>query len=169
VTDKKMMTENNDSESNDLDVNENKNSDDHFVRLWLANLLAQLDGNMSEETQRYVFKGCSSVHYQRLQMDEITSQYQGNLVGFIKMLADKWNWKVTYDPETNLITADENKKECVCPIVRLSSAPVSAILCHCSEGFAERMFSAVVGRPVQAQVVQSILRGNPTCIYRIQI
>jgi hypothetical protein len=39
----------------------------------------------------------------------------------------------------------------------------------CSEGFAERMFSNVLGQPVQASVLRSILKGDPSCVYEVQI
>ncbi len=42
-------------------------------------------------------------------------------------------------------------------------------LCYCSEGFAERMFSIVQGSPVQAIVASSVQRGDPTCVYRIEL
>ncbi len=40
-------------------------------------------------------------------------------------------------------------------------------LCNCSEGFAERMFSYILNRPVRATVIASILRGDKSCKYEI--
>jgi len=45
----------------------------------------------------------------------------------------------------------------------------STLLCDCSEGFAEKLFSAVVGKPVKAEVVASIQRGAKSCRYRISL
>lgn len=45
----------------------------------------------------------------------------------------------------------------------------STLLCDCSEGFTEKMFSAVVGKPVKAEVVASIQRGAESCRYRITL
>jgi hypothetical protein len=163
------MDEKSDSELNSAMIQEDPDTDDRFVDAWVANLLSLLQQSIPDETQKHLFKECSAVHYDRIGMEDIVSQYRGDLDGFLKVLEEKWQWRVVYDPETNQITADENKNECVCPIVRLSSSPIPTILCHCSEGFAERMFSAVVGRPVKAQVMQSILRGSSSCVYRIQM
>jgi hypothetical protein len=58
---------------------------------------------------------------------------------------------------------------CVCPLVQQNIGVVSTTLCHCSEGFAERMFSAVIEKPVKATVTRSILRGDKSCVYTIQI
>jgi len=146
-----------------------QDQDNRLAHAWTAHLLALLDANLPEDTKKAVLKECSIIHYREAQMDALVAQYRGDLPGFIQVLSRNWQWKVTYDPHEGVISADENKPTCVCPLVRLSAAPVSAILCHCSEGFAERMFSAVVGRPVTAQVSRSVLRGDPTCVYRIQI
>ena len=163
------MPENSNSGTNVSVVQENQNNDDRFVHDWISNLLSQLNSSLSDDTKKIVLKGCSAVHYRAIQMEELVSQYRGNLAGFLQVLSEKWQWKVAYDPVAQVITADENKNDCVCPVVRLSSSLVSEILCHCSEGFAERMFSAVVDGPVKAQVIQSVLRGDRICIYRIQV
>jgi predicted hydrocarbon binding protein len=63
--------------------------------------------------------------------------------------------------------ADENKTKCVCPMVNKEKGVRSSILCYCSEGFAEKMFSTVVGHPVKAKVISSIHRGNNRCKYQI--
>lgn len=88
---------------------------------------------------------------------------------FIQFLSEQWQWQVAYDPAETVITADENKSYCVCPLVQQSPQVVSGTLCHCLEGFAEQMSSEVVGGPVKATVVQSVLRGDKSCVYSIQI
>jgi predicted hydrocarbon binding protein len=116
-----------------------------------------------------LLQGCAAAHYRSANMDAIVSQYTGNLAGFLAFLSEKWQWKVTYDQGTQTIIADENKPACVCPIVQMVPGKVSATLCHCSEGFAERMFSAVIEKPVEAKVVRSILRGDQSCVYSVQV
>ena len=164
-----MRSEKSGNELDEVLDEESQKNDDQFIQDWLANLLSVLNASLSSDEQEMILQRCSALHYDRIHMQELLSQFRGNLVGFIQLLEDKWNWKIVVDPVLNVITADENKEVCVCPIVRLSSRPISGILCRCSEGFAERMFSGVVDGPVKAQVDQSILRGDPSCIYRIQI
>ena len=60
---------------------------------------------------------------------------------------------------------DENKDFCVCPLCQAQKMP--PLLCNCSEGFAERMFSNILNRPVRATVIASILRGDKSCKYEI--
>jgi predicted hydrocarbon binding protein len=47
--------------------------------------------------------------------------------------------------------------------------PGSDVICYCSEGFAERMFSRVAGVEVSAEVVSSVRRGDLSCVYRIEL
>jgi hypothetical protein len=161
------MSENIDSATNGSTVQENRPFDEQLAYAWVVNLLSVLDDNLPDETKKAVLNGCAAVHYRALNMDELIGQYRGDLAGFIALISEKWQWKVDYDAEARVIIADENKPECVCPVARLGQ--VSGVLCYCSEGFAERMFSGVVGGPVQARVVRSILRGDKSCVYQIQI
>jgi hypothetical protein len=102
-------------------------------------------------------------------MNETTAPFRGNLPAFLDFLSATWGWKVEYDATRGIITADENKTECVCPLVRCGAVKGQSLLCNCSEGFAERMFARVLDRPVHAQVVRSILKGDPSCVYQVQI
>lgn len=76
---------------------------------------------------------------------------------------------IEYDEKNQRITADEDKKYCVCPLVKAEVVKNAPGLCTCSEKFAERMFSNVLGQPVKARVTASIQRGDPSCVYVIQI
>ena len=144
-------------------------AEERFVFEWLSTLLAALDANLPPETKAALLRGCAAAHYRSINMDEIVSQYQGNVEGFLQFLSDKWRWKVAYDKEAQIITADENKSDCVCPLVQKKLGIASPALCYCSVGFAERMFSAVITRPVKARITSSILRGDQSCVYTIQI
>jgi hypothetical protein len=144
-------------------------TEERFVYEWLSTLLAALDANLPPENKAAILQGCAAAHYRSINMDELVSQYRGNVEGFLQLLSEKWQWKVAYDKEAQIITADENKSACVCPLVQKGLGVASPALCHCSEGFAERMFSAVAERPVKAQVTRSILRGDKSCVCTIQI
>ena len=147
----------------------NATAEERFVYEWLSTLLAALDANLPPETKAAILQGCAAAHYRSINMDELVSQYRGNVEGFLQFLSEKWQWKVAYDKEAQIITADENKSTCVCPLVQKGLGIASPALCYCSVGFAERMFSAVAARPVQAQVTRSILRGDKSCVYTIRI
>ncbi len=147
---------------------ENNATEDRFVAEWLSTLLTGLDAHLPPETQAALLQGCAAVHYRSIHMDALIAPYRGDLEGFTQFLSEKWQWKVDYNKDAHIITADENKSACVCPLVQKAGI-TSPALCYCSVGFAERMFSAVAGRPVKAEVTHSILRGDKSCVYTIQI
>ena len=157
------MTQNDDPQAQDTPA------EDRFVQEWTATLLGLLEKAEPGTGAETLLKECSAYHYRAAGMEALATQYRGNLAGFIEMLTEKWGWKVTVDPLGQVITADENKPDCVCPVARGGRLPVSGVLCHCSEGFARRMFTAVTGRPTRAKVVRSVLRGGASCVYQIEI
>ena len=146
-----------------------ENTDTTLAFEWISSLLAVLDDDLPQETRAALIRRCAVAHYRNANVDKIVSQYKGDIEAFLQFLSREWKWKITYDQDAQIVTADEDKNVCVCPLVQKSTGKVSATLCHCSEGFAERMFSAVVEKPVKAEVTRSILRGDKSCVYTIQI
>jgi hypothetical protein len=147
----------------------NQNIPGNFHKEWTGFLLNVLDNHLDAETKVTILRACASFHYRDARMEEIVVQYRGNLSGFIQFLTEQWQWLVTYDPIQQTIRADENKSDCVYPLVQQGSQEISDTLCHCSAGFAMRMFSSVIEKSVEATVVQSVLRGDKSCVYLIQM
>jgi len=141
---------------------------DRFVYEWSAGLLTALPAQVSQETVSAILTECANIHYRQGNTDAFIALYIGRLDAFLQVLVEQWHWKIDYDPTTRTITADENKAFCVCPLVQ-HYPQMPATLCHCSERFGEKMFSAVTGTPVKATVLRSILRGDPSCVYQIRL
>jgi len=137
-----------------------------LIQDWISSLLTSLNSTLEVKDLRPIIKQSSHVHYENLKMDEMLTEFEGNIEKFIGFLEEKWGWKINYNPEMKIIVADENKNSCVCPIIDSKNSGTSAI-CYCSEGYAEQMFSKVIGKPVQATVISSVRRGNKSCKYEI--
>jgi hypothetical protein len=146
-----------------------ESQDLQFLSNWVHQILDQADVQLPSEAKTALLRGCAQAHYSMLNMDQIIAPYRGNLAGFLTFLNSAWGWKVDYDAGRGMITADENKSECICPLVRCGAVKNQSLLCSCSEGFAARMFGAVLGKPVQARVLRSILKGDPSCVYQVHI
>jgi hypothetical protein len=41
--------------------------------------------------------------------------------------------------------------------------------CNCTLGWQKEAYSAILGRPVEAELEESILRGGSRCVFRIRI
>jgi hypothetical protein len=138
-----------------------------LIQNWISEILSVMDGELDEEVKRSILKKTSEVHYNNLEMAEMLSPYVGDMDKFIGFLEEKWGWKVDYDKAAKTLTANENKNYCVCPISDSKTGSHSSVMCYCSEGFAEKMFSTVAGTPASATVISSVKRGDKTCVYRV--
>ena len=150
---------------------ESENNDQNKILMqeWISTLMHSLAEQTNEDVSRQIMKRCARVHYDQLKMDEVLQAYVGNWRNFIQFLKSNWNWVITFDEDKQIILADENKNVCVCPLVNYDEGIKSSILCYCSEGFAELMFSKVAGKQVQAKVISSIHRGQDRCQYEIKL
>lgn len=133
---------------------------------WFNKLFESID-TLPFDTKRKIVKECSIAHYDMIKMDNILSKYIDDIHGFIRFLEIEWNWSVRIIEEEKIIYADENKPGCVCPVVDLNGIK-STLICYCSEGFAERMFSKILMQDVTAKVISSVLRGDKSCVYEIR-
>jgi hypothetical protein len=139
-----------------------------MAKQWVATLLPLLAAG-DPVRARSAIRKCFEPHFRALALEPTLDTFRGNVAGFVRHLEKEWGWVVDYSPETGVILIDENKAACVCPVVPKEHPGGLGILCYCSEGIAERMFSHVAGAPVRAEVVASILRGDRSCKYRIDL
>jgi len=138
-----------------------------FVQKWIVNLLNNLNSDSGQHDLGSIFKRNAEIHFNDLKMNEMLTEYVVNPEKFIAFLSENWGWKVEYNKETKTVITNVNKSYCVCRVMKQLDVIKSSAICHCSEGFAEKMFSVVFNSPVAATVESSILRGDKNCIYKI--
>ena len=61
-----------------------------------------------------------------------------------------------------------DKTECSCPMAKELTKNTD-MLCECTKGHEEITWSAFFGRPVEIEIVESILRGGKGCIIKIKL
>ncbi|MFC0878624.1 hypothetical protein ACE01N_18660 [Saccharicrinis sp. FJH2] len=136
---------------------------------WLSDLLSNLNQELGEDILRSIIKKSSIVHYNNLNMDALLADYVGDLDKFNTYIESAWGWKIDYNKTAKVLIADENKANCVCPVLEHKKGLNTSAICYCSEGFAEKMFSYVTGGPVTATVISSVRRGDKSCKYKIEM
>mgnify|MGYP003933043301 CR=1 FL=1 len=84
--------------------------------------------------------------------------------------------KIPYMTAEALAATDDRMKRyysCHCPWVReallTEDVRISPTFCNCSSAFHKKTWEAVLGRPLRADVVQSILQGDPQCTFAIHL
>lgn len=141
----------------------------NLIRSWTANLLMNLSSELEPEKFRNLIRKNAIIHFNELKMDDMLKEYAGDPDKFIAFISEKWGWKIEFNKTTGILVADENKSKCVCAMVNQDEGIGSSVMCNCSEGFAEKMFSAVFRHPVKAEVISSVLKGDASCKYKITV
>ncbi len=83
--------------------------------------------------------------------------------------------KIPYMAKKYLHETNEKMKRyyaCHCPWVReaiKSSTEISPEFCYCSAGFEKRLWDVIFDRPVKADVLQTVLKGDLICKFAIHI
>lgn len=84
--------------------------------------------------------------------------------------------KIPYMTVEHLAETDERMKRytyCHCPWVRESlrtgEAQVSPAFCNCSAAFHKKPYEVIFDRPLQADVVETVLKGDPWCRFAIHL
>lgn len=163
----KLSAEENPTPASDI-IKTEAEKNEEFALHWITELLESLDENQLSDSQlRSIIKKTSQAHYDFLNVPEMVRPFIGKPEEFIEFLMNAWGWIVTDNKETRQLIVDENKPFCVCPLLKNSSCKQIPVLCYCSEGFAEKMFSQVYQYPVSVTVAASVQRGDPSCIYHI--
>ena len=84
--------------------------------------------------------------------------------------------KIPYDTIAHLDAADDRERRyryCHCPWVRESldtgEVTVSPTFCRCSAGFHKKQWEVILDRPLQAEIVESVLAGDDRCRIAIHL
>lgn len=97
----------------------------------------------------------------------LIDRYQGNLKGFLEEGLRQWMAEAHYDEAAGTIRVVDKGPSCSCPMVKVGETPGS--FCDCTLGWQEATYSRIVGKPVKAELEESILRGGKRCVYRMKI
>ena len=147
-------------------------ADKEFTLKWTEKFIEGLDKEMTGTADGKVsikeaMRVCSRVCYDKNGFDELIPE--NDFEKFLKIAVDDFKWNVDYNREQGIITVHENNTECLCPMVRACASKLKPTLCRCTETELERMFSRAFGHEVKATVTESILMGQKTCIYQINL
>lgn len=94
-------------------------------------------------------------------------KHRGDLPGFLTRAKSAWLERADYDEKTGVLRVAGKPGPCACPLVKAGRTP--ADFCRCSTGWNEHAFSTVTGKPVQVELEESVLRGDPRCSFHIKI
>jgi predicted hydrocarbon binding protein len=136
-----------------------------FARRRFARLIEILGQNLDEPSRKKVWEALGRDHAKEDR--SLTDKYKGDLPGFLAELKKEWVETAEYDAAAGTIRIVDRATACSCPLVDRKLTPPD--FCNCTIGWQKEVYSAVVGKPVEATIEESILRGGTRCVFRIQI
>lgn len=161
------LTENAVAQSGNSEVDALKAQRD-AIRIRYAKLVAILDEEIDSPTRKRIFERLGRACAE--QFSAITyDKYKNDIRGFLAAIQAPSGWveKAEYDEKTGTIRIFDRSKTCTCPLVEKGLTPADQ--CDCTLGWQKQTYSAILGKPVEAELEESILRGGTRCVFRIQV
>ena len=94
------------------------------------------------------------------------NKYRGNMQGFLDKIKTAWVERTEYDEKTGILRVIGKPAPCACPLVKQGRTPAS--FCRCTLGWQEAVFSTLMGKPVTAEIEETVLGGGARCSFLIR-
>lgn len=137
------------------------------MRIRYAKLAGILDHELTEAQKTTIFESLGRECAR--QFRSITfDKYKGDIEGFLHSIQslDGWVERVEHDKNAGTIRIVDRAGKCTCPLVKAGLTP--DVQCKCTLGWQKETYSAILGRPVDVELEESILRGGKRCVFRIR-
>jgi predicted hydrocarbon binding protein len=133
-----------------------------FMRTRFAKLIGILDSTVDGETKKKILENMGrACARENLAFYE---KFKNDPEGYLNEVKQKWAERTEYDKEAQTIRIVGKKTEkCFCPFVDQSITPKD--FCYCSSGYIKETLETVLGRPVEAVIEESKLRGGERCTH----
>jgi predicted hydrocarbon binding protein len=129
------------------------------AKLWEL-LATRLDEKTRQEILEQLGRNCA----RNLKWAE---KYKGNPEGFFQFMSQKAGEQITYDREKGIITVVTRERDCDCRLANSKITP--PIFCACSVGWQKHTYETILGKPVDAEVKESVLRGSKRCVFEVRV
>jgi len=131
---------------------------DELHRYWQRRFLHNLEkwaGAIPKEWKEIIAENCWGE----------AGRKEGNVVIATKIPSNMKGYFESADPR------EKRYHYCHCPRIRSvvlnDDKEISSTYCYCGGGFYKSNWERVIGRPVKVELVESVLRGDDVCMFRI--
>jgi hypothetical protein len=150
-----------------------------FTEKWAVRFFGVLDANLDAPTRKKIMmangKACLLAWQKETNQKPRTKPL--SLEGFAKRVKEKGDRD--YQIEGNVIFFQYNaaaetglpspENHCLCPMVETNPACLSPTFCLCSLGYVKEMHEQMLAKPVEVELLSSVLRGDPRCRFKITL
>ena len=137
-----------------------------FMRKRFARLIEILTTTVDQETKIKILENMGrACAKENLAFYE---KYKNDPEGYLNEVKQKWAEQTEYNKEARTVRIIGKKTEkCFCPFVDHSVTPKD--FCHCSSGYIKETLETVLGKPVEAVIEESKLRGGKRCTHSAKV
>jgi hypothetical protein len=150
-----------------------------FAEKWTVRFFDVLDANLDEPTRNKIMmangKACLLASQKEAKRQPRTTPL--TLEDFAKRVKEKESsdyrveenvlyFQYTAAAETGLPSPGNH---CLCPMVESKPAGLSPTFCLCSLGYVKEMHEQMFMKPVEVELLSSVLRGDPSCKFKITV
>ena len=148
-----------------------------FAEQWLKNFMRILDENVDDQTRCRIMEANGSAcarDYLKSTGREIKPVPFEEWVDRVKKQGRSDAIQIEgniiyYKYLKNYQGLDAPEDFCLCPFVESKPEGLSATYCHCSVGYIKELFELTFDRPVKVELLESVLRGNKRCKFKIEL
>ena len=140
---------------------------------WIGDALGAVKGGGSPEASRLIERcgrGCAAragtLDFMAKLRDEARAAHRESRADLVRLLRERLPIDVT--EEADGIVVGIRNTQCNCKMLPHLSRDTDA-LCHCTHGYQKAMWSEFFGRPVESEIVETILWGGRECVFRIRV
>ncbi len=133
-----------------------------FVEHWLADLLGAMDEALDRETRVKLIEACGRACYARYALkQDIARDGQAGVEELIA--AYRRNFEAWRDGDDLHIRYGAVSRACYCPAARARPPVPDDLHCECTRTTHQTICETALGRPLRAEIVESLRRGGQTC------
>ena len=94
-------------------------------------------------------------------------QYRDNPDAYFAFMKQKLGEVIEYDRDKGVITVTTPERDCVCLLANSKITP--PIYCACSIGWQKYTYETILGKKVEVDIKEAVLRGSKRCIFQVRI
>jgi predicted hydrocarbon binding protein len=136
----------------------------NHARNQLARLMELLEPELDESVRRRILQELGRNCAKSLGW---AGRYKGNPEGFFKFMKDHSGEELAFDRSGKMITIVTRERDCDCPLVSGNRMP--ACYCDCSIGWQKESYETILGKPVEVELKESVLRGSKRCVFEVRL
>ncbi|MFX1411422.1 MAG: hypothetical protein ACFFA6_13810 [Promethearchaeota archaeon] len=155
---------------------------------WIKNVIARID-NVANNNEKYEILSKCAHDFSQKRIDNLKAIYERtkDIDEVIKEMHKDYAWyenpirkgniiyvsKIPYNQEgyKNAESTEEKRRNyCHCPLVRnYFNIGISPTFCNCSTGWYRQQWEGILGKPIQIEVLKSLVKGDDYCEFAIYL